>query len=201
MPDAPARAAIATVGERLGRSRRINAPVVAAEDLHLELCPVGTPQRPQESLEATLRAAADEVSAQGFDATVDAAMRFSARDGQFPFVLCTDHATTAAALILRRAIAAAQARRGLQVRGVSSFLPHVTLLHAAALEPIEESISPIRWRVSEFVLIRSFFGQSRFQVIGRWALSRPVESAPLNLLDELANMPELPDWSDDDYPG
>lgn len=198
MPDAPARLAMAAVGERFARSHRINAVPVGADDLHLDLCPVGRAEQLRQPLEDALRAAAGDVRAEGFDVTLDSAMRFSARDGQFPFVLCADPATTTAALQLRRAIAAAQSRVGLQVGGVSSFLPHVSLLHGPAIDPIEESLVPIQWRASDFALVRSFFGQSRFEVIGRWALADMAEPAPLNLLDELANMPDLADWSDDE---
>ena len=120
-------------------------------------------------------------------------MRFSARNGQFPFVLCADGATTAAALVLRQAIATAQLRVGLRVSGVSSFLPHVSLLHGHAVDTIEESIAPVQWPVREFVLIRSFFGESRPQVIGRWPLSTAPEPEVHDLLDEMANLPDLPD--------
>ena len=31
--------------------------------------------------------------------------------------------------------------------GVSSFLPHVTLLHGHAIDAIEETIVPVQWHV------------------------------------------------------
>jgi 2'-5' RNA ligase len=31
-------------------------------------------------------------------------------------------------------------------------------------------VQPLRWFVREFVLIRSFLGQSRYQLEGRWQL-------------------------------
>ena len=43
------------------------------------------------------------------------------------------------------------------------------------------SLPPVRWPVSEFVLIRSFFGQSTHEVIGRWPLQMPAR-------------PEVPDY-------
>lgn len=195
IPDETARAAIAAAGERFRKSHRVNGTPVGLDSLHMTLCPMGVPQRVRQPLEAALLDAGSKVQAQGFRAGLDSAMRFSARDGQFPFVLCADGATTAAALELRKAIAAAQSAVGLQVTGVSSFIPHVSLLYGHAVEAIEESISTIQWPVTEFVLIRSFFGQSRFEVIGDWPLERTPEPEPINLLDELAN---LPDWPSDD---
>ncbi|HEY8327310.1 MAG TPA: 2'-5' RNA ligase family protein [Rhodanobacter sp.] len=198
LPDDQARSAIAGVGERFRKSHRVGGSPVGIDSLHLTLCPMGRPERLRQPLESALLTAAGEVRAQGFMATLDSAMRFSARDEQFPFVLCADGATTEAALNLRKAVAAAQLRVGLQVSGVSSFLPHVTMLHGHAVDAIEESITAIRWRVSEFVLIRSFFGQSRFEVVGRWPLAVPPEPEPVDMLAEMANLTNLPDLPDEE---
>ena len=186
------------MGERFRKSHRVSGSLVGIDNLHLSLCPMGKPERLRQSLEGALLAAAGEVRAMGFVAILDSAMRFSAKDGQFPFVLCADTATTESALQLRKAIAAAQARVGLQVSGVSSFLPHVTLLHGHAVDSIEESIASIHWHVREFVLIRSFFGQSKYEVIGRWPLALKPELEVQDLLAEMASMPELPDLPDEE---
>ncbi|MFC5437866.1 2'-5' RNA ligase family protein [Rhodanobacter umsongensis] len=198
LPDDRARSEIAGVCERFRKSHRVSGSPLAVESLHLSLCPMGNPERLRQPLESALRAAAAGVVAESFDATLDSAMRFSARDGQFPFVLCTDAATTAAALSLRKAIAAEQLRVGLQVSGVSSFLAHVTLLHGHAVDAVEESIAPVQWHVHDFVLIRSFFGQSRYEVIGRWPLVARAEPEVHDLLEEMANMAELPDPAAED---
>jgi len=198
LPDDLARSEIVGVGERFRKSHRVSGSLVGIDNLHLSLCPMGKPERLRQSLEGALLAAAGEVRAMGFVAILDSAMRFSAKDGQFPFVLCADTATTESALQLRKAIAAAQARVGLQVSGVSSFLPHVTLLHGHAVDSIEESIASIHWHVREFVLIRSFFGQSKYEVIGRWPLALKPELEVQDLLAEMASMPELPDLPDEE---
>ncbi|EIL97438.1 2'-5' RNA ligase [Rhodanobacter thiooxydans] len=202
LPDDSARSAIAGAGERFRKSHRVSGSPVGIDNLHLTLCPMGKPERLRWPLEEALLAAAGDVRAQGFTVTLDSAMRFSVRDGQFPFVLCADGLTTAAALELRKAVAAAQSRVGLQVSGVSSFLPHVAMLHGHAVDAIEESVAAIQWQVSEFVLIRSFFGQSKYEVVGRWPLVAAAAPEPLDLLAEmasladLADLAELPDWSD-----
>jgi 2''-5'' RNA ligase len=198
LPDDVARSEIASVGERFRKSHRIGGSLIGIESLHLSLCPMGKPERLRQPLESALLAAAGEVRAKGFVAALDSAMRFSARDGRFPFVLCADTATTESALQLRKVIAAAQSRVGLQVSGVSSFLPHVTLLQGHAVDSIEESITPIQWQVHEFVLIRSFFGQSRHEVIGRWSLAIEPKPEVHDLLAELAGMPELPGLPDEE---
>jgi RNA 2',3'-cyclic 3'-phosphodiesterase len=191
LPDDRTRSEISAVGERFRKSHRVNGSPVAVDHLHMSLCPMGKPERLRQPLESALLEAAGQVAAGGFDASLDSATRFSVREGQFPFVLCADAATTAAALLVRKAIAAAQLRVGLQVSGVSSFLAHVTLLRGHAVDAIEEAIPPIQWRVRDFVLIRSFFGQSRHEVIGRWPLATQAEPEVRDLLEEMASMPDL----------
>jgi 2'-5' RNA ligase len=192
LPDDQARAAIAGAGERFRKSHRVGGSPVGIDSLLMLLCPLGNPARLRQPRERAVLAAAGEVRARGFVAVLDSAMRFSARDGQFPFVLCADGVTSEAALNLRKAIAEAQSRVGLQVGGVSSFLPHVSLLHGHAVDAIEESIPSIQWAVSEFVLIRSFFGQSRHEVIGCWPLAAAPEPAVYDMLEEMAHLPDFP---------
>lgn len=194
LPDDQARAGIAGIGERFCKSHRVSGTWVGADSFHLTLCPRGRTERMLPSLEDALLAAAATVHGSAFEITLDSAMRFSARDGRFPFVLCADGASTESALKLRQAIAEAQRRTGLAVTGVSSYLPHVTLLQGHAVDAIEESIAPIRWTVREFVLVRSFFGQSRQEVVERWplepAVAKPPEFFDLSELPDLAELPE-----------
>ncbi len=197
LPDDDARIAITAIGQRFRKSHRTNGSPVGMDGLHLPLCPKGKPEGLQQSLETALLEAAGAVRSPDFTVTLDSAMRFTARYGQFPFVLCADSTSTKSALQLRQAIAAEQARTGLQVSGISSYLPHVVLLEGPAIEAIEESITPIQWKAREFVLTRSFFGQSRHQVIGRWPLASEPDTGTYNMLDELASMGDLPDIDDE----
>ena len=197
LPDDEARAGIANVGERFRKAHRVSGSPVGPERFHLTLAPMGKPERLRQPVEAALLAAAGGVRAEAFEATLDSAMRFSASDGRFPFVLCGDAATTEAALKLRRAIAVEQLRFGLYVPGVSSFLPHVTVLYGHAVGAIQESIPPVRWPVSEFVLIRSFFGQSTHEVIGRWPLQMPARPEVPDYFAEMEELQRAPDVPSD----
>jgi 2'-5' RNA ligase len=178
LPDEQARADIASLEERFRKSHRVSGSAVGIERFHLTLSPMGKAERLRQPLESALVAAAQQVRGKAFDVTLDSAMRFSAKDNRFPFVLCADTATTASALALRKAIAEAQLREGLHVTGISSFLPHVTLMYGHAIDAIQESVTPVHWVAKEFVLVRSFFGHSRHELVGRWALE--PASAPLS---------------------
>lgn len=196
LPDDEVRAEIVDIGERFRKSHRVNGISVGADNLYLGLCPMGKLERSRQPLEAALLAAAATVKVSGFRITLDSAMRFTARDGRFPFVLCADDGSMQSALELRKAIAAAQLAVGLRVSAVSSFMPHVTLQHAHQIDSIQESIPPIHWPVNDFVLIRTFFGHSRHEVVGRWPLACVPQEPVLDLREEMASLPDLPDLSD-----
>ena len=199
LPDEQARAEMARAGERFRKSHRLIGTPVDPDDLHLTLCEMGKPEWLQLPLDDVLMAAAGQVRVTGFPMALDSAMRLSAaRDNQYPFVLGADNPSAAAALVLRRAIAQAQQQLGLHVAGISSYLPHVTLLRGSNIDAVQESMAPIGWMAREFVLIRSFFGQSRHEVIGRWPLGAQPEPERFDLadLDNLPGLPEEPDLFD-----
>ena len=179
-PDDKATSEIARACERFRKSHRLIGSPVDSGEFHLTLVDMGRPERLRQPVESALVAAAESVSVESFEVSLDSAVRLSAaKDGNFPFVLCADNACSSWAMKLRVAIAEAQRRFGLQVLGVSNYLPHVTLLRGNAIDTVAESMPPIRWNAHEFVLIRSFFEQSRHEVIGRWPLTsaqpEPVE--------------------------
>jgi 2'-5' RNA ligase len=175
LPDEQTKAEIIRIGERFVKSHRLGGSSVDIDRLHVTLSPIGKPDRVRQPLEGALLAAAENVRIAAFNVTLDSAMRFSnaGADGRFPFVLCADAATTQTALGLRKALAQAQYAQGLFVPGVSSYMPHVTLLYGHGVEAIEQPIPPISWNAREFVLIRSFFGRSKHEIMGRW----PLDSA------------------------
>lgn len=47
--------------------------------------------------------------------------------------------------------------------------PHMTLLYADGLVE-RQTIKPVRWQAHEFLLIHSFVGQARQEILGRWPL-------------------------------
>lgn len=196
-PDDQARSAIAHAAARFRKAQRISGIPVPVESLHLLLCPMGRTELLRQPLEQALLAAGAAVESAGFVVTLDTAMRCIVTGGQFPFVLCADSVSSRSVLALRKAIAEAQRQVGLHVGGVSSYLPHVALQFGPAIDAIEESITPIQWHVGEFLLLRSFFGHSQHEVIGRWPLASAPEPEPIDMLAELANLPDLPDLPDD----
>ncbi len=172
IPPVQTKTKILLAGERFRQSHRLIGSRVDVDRLHMALCPLGRAERLRKPVESALLEAAAEVRVAPFEIVLDSAMRFSSsQDGHYPFVLCADDASGKSLARLRRAIAEAQYRAGLYVPGVSHFLPHITLLYGYLIGSVQESIPPIAWLAREFVLIRSYFGYLRHEIIGRWPLS------------------------------
>ncbi|MES2055623.1 MAG: RNA 2',3'-cyclic phosphodiesterase [Pseudomonadota bacterium] len=72
-------------------------------------------------------------------------------------------------IVRRRQAAGIAERRGYR------FSPHTTLGYWQG-QPFSERIAPVEWEVREFVLIHSHLGQTRHEIIGRWALRDAGES-------------------------
>lgn len=197
LPDETARDTLIALGERLRMTHRLGGTPIAAAALHVELCPMGRPERLYQPPERALLAAAATVRAPEFRVTLDAAMRLRTHAVHYPLVLCADSATGAAMLALRKAIAAAQAGAGLPVAGVTGYSPYLALLQGDTFNTAEEPVSSVQWLARDFVLIRRYFGGLRHEVVGCWPLQPEPAAAPVNLLDELAGLSGFPLPADD----
>jgi 2'-5' RNA ligase len=67
-----------------------------------------------------------------------------------------------------RVLAAALKRHGLTPHAIST--PHMTLLYEKQRQLEDLPIEPVVWTATEFVLLISHVGQSRYDVLGRWPL-------------------------------
>jgi 2'-5' RNA ligase len=157
MPDRPtsdllARRALATC-RKLG----LTGKPISAERLHVTLFDFDyyTPEWAQLALER-----ANRVTFSAFEISFARAMSFKAREAK-PFVLTSaDHSGDVRSLVNQLATACdAKPRR--------SVTPHLTLVWDRQLiAPYD--ITPVGWTVRDIVLVRSFVGQSRYEILGRW---------------------------------
>ncbi len=61
------------------------------------------------------------------------------------------------------------ARRGVPGAPRNSFTPHVTLLYDSFVL-LEQPAHAVTWQATDFILVESIIGESRYEVLGRWAL-------------------------------
>lgn len=165
-PEPRAARQMQRIGSQLRAENKLAGRVLEETRLHvtlLFLCSFG--QLTREAF-AAIREAAATVVMPVFLAGFDWAVSFGNGSNR-PLVL-RGYDTVAGVMLLRRELVAALKSIGL--RSVTeNYTPHVTLLRDT--ERIDDRpIDEIRWRVREFALIRSYYGQSRHEVLGRWQL-------------------------------
>jgi RNA 2',3'-cyclic 3'-phosphodiesterase len=162
LPDSDASARIHRLARVLKRAHRFSGRLIHPTHLHVSLFFLGAPS---EYVAEVVSEAAAEVRTQPFEIWFDRSASFQGRSGNWPFVLVGDDGVRGL-LTLRRALGAALASRGMKQLAKREFTPHVTILYAE--RQVEEyPIEPIRWVVSEFVLIHSKNGHRH---LARWPL-------------------------------
>lgn len=113
-------------------------------------------------------AAADHLRAEPFDWTLDYAASFRGREP--PCVLRSSHVPEPL-LALWRDLHATLVQAGLPLRAERQFTPHVTLAYGRQELPDTTPVTPIAWRVDQFVLVHNVVGKGHYQVLGSWKLA------------------------------
>lgn len=167
-PDAGAAARIVELGQELRCQHRLRGKVMVAERLHVSLHHIGDyAQAPDQRIVALARDVAASVRLPAFSVEFNGAMSFRGRPDNQPFVLLGDDGTIGLAM-LQQALGTALEKAGLG-RCAAHFTPHVTLMYGDRLVA-DRSVSPVSWRVNEFVLVHSLLGRSRYLALGRFPL-------------------------------
>ncbi|HEY1110235.1 MAG TPA: error-prone DNA polymerase [Opitutaceae bacterium] len=176
-PTAAAREEIVRLQDALAARHGLHGYRLKPQNLHLSLHGLGEGDTLSESRLSAARAAAASVGADTapFEVAFDQAKTFTTPSPRKkPFVLC-ETAKLEPLHAFHRAfgITLRNQEAGHQVR--NRFSPHLTLFwDDTCIEPL--SVAPIRWRVDEFVLIRSRAGRGEHSIVERWSLG--VAAAP-----------------------
>lgn len=165
MPDVQTAARIAEIAEGLRREHGLSGHLLAPERLHITLHHLGDYAGLPPSLLARVQQLAARVRLPGFEVCFDQVGSF-ASSRQCPFVLRSE---SGAELLHGLHQELGRCLQGVGSRSDHAFTPHMTLLYDPRRLPVQP-VQPIRWLVREFVLIRSFLGQTRYQLEGRWQL-------------------------------
>lgn len=166
LPDDAAAAKIHEMAQSLRHAHGLSGKPLLQERLHVTLHHLGDYAGLPPSLLTRARAAAQRLSLPTFDVHFDRAGSFGGHRRQRPFVLRGEGGVSGMRL-LQGELGRCMAAEGMS--GDRQFTPHVTLLYdddSVAVQPVES----VGWQVREFVLIRSFLGQTRYQEEGRWSL-------------------------------
>ncbi|MBN8798219.1 MAG: RNA 2',3'-cyclic phosphodiesterase [Stenotrophomonas nitritireducens] len=165
MPDPATAWRIAELAEGLRGEHGLDGRPLARERLHVTLHHLGDYAGLPPSLLAKVQQAAARVRMPEFEVCFDEVGSF-AGGRQHPFVLRSEHG---ADLLQGLHQELARCLQAIGSRPDPGFTPHLTLLYDKRRLPVQP-VQPMRWLVREFVLIRSYLGQTRYQMEGRWSL-------------------------------
>ena len=157
------------MGEALSRQEGLSGKPIGPERLHFTLYWFGdfAGGIPCDLL-ASAGTAAGRVRAAPFEVRVDHALSFEARHGAPAAVVLQDSAGAPAFRAFHEQLKTEMLNSGLKSR--VGFNPHLTLLRdrrRIAPQPIE----PLTWTATEFALVRSLLGRSRYEVLQTWPLN------------------------------
>jgi RNA 2',3'-cyclic 3'-phosphodiesterase len=167
-PAAPVAAEISRRTERYCARRGLSGRPLLADRLHITLFGLGEyPELPERLVRKATEAAAAVESAP-VAMTFDRLLTFRQNTNAQPLVLSGGDGL-AELHRFRQKLALALAGVGLKKFAKSSFTPHMTLLYdPRTIDP--RVIDPVRWTLTEFVLVDSLRGETKHVQLARWPL-------------------------------
>ncbi len=161
-PDAAASDAALKILSDL-RRHGATGSAVKRENLHVSLFPLGRwNEIPRDLIEIAL-AHVQAIEGRPFTFNFDVLTAYPRKDG-YSAVLASTHDPFEIYNLQRKFVSRFE---GLVRAG--SLTPHMTLLYTDTFVE-RQTIAPIRWQAKEFLLIHSFVGQARQEILGRWPL-------------------------------
>jgi 2'-5' RNA ligase len=133
------------------------------ENLHVSLLLLLECDEPPHDLAEIASAAVQAIQARPFDIVFDMALSFPQKGGHC-LVLGDTRGAAGIYDLQRRFVMRFSPRNR-----VGSMTPHMTLMYPSQFVE-KQPIDPVRWRANEFVLIDSWQGLGRHDIVGRWPL-------------------------------
>lgn len=152
------------------RRHGISAPLLPGSTLHISLVGVGFYQDLSGDDLAVAVETGNSIGFAPFDIAFTRLMSLSRRSGPPPLVLTPGSDTPL--VDLSRLLRWGMLERGFEPRSTPTNMFHLTLLYDAVGVPETALERPPVLRIDGFALVRSFYGQGRYEIIGAWPRER-----------------------------
>jgi len=163
-PDDSASDAAMKILSDLRRRLGATAGAVKRENLHVSLFPLWDGERMPPDLVEVAVGLVQAIDGRPFEFKFDTLMSISHQVDGHCAVLASRHDPFELYSLQRKFVSRFEG----MVRA-GSLTPHMTLLYAdTGIE--RQAVEPVRWQAREFLLIHSFVGQGRQDILGRWPL-------------------------------
>jgi 2'-5' RNA ligase len=147
---------------------RLSGRPLLPDRFHITLCDLGEYPELPDALVTQVSRAATTITSPPVAVTFDRLLSFRRNANAQPLVLSGGDGL-AELCRFRQKLTLALIEAGLQKFAKASFTPHMTLLYdPRTIKPRE--IDPVRWMMSEFVLVDSLRGQTKHVPLARWQL-------------------------------
>jgi len=167
-PDAATARQACELAAELRRQHGLSGKPLLVERVHVTLCHLGDfAGLPPGLVDGACRAAA-ALDEPAFDVRLERVGSFVGRPARLPLVALVDDGVQVLKAFQAR-LDQALRRQGVLRGSPGHFVPHLTLLYDDARVP-QQPIEPLQWRASDFALVRSLLGQTRYEILGRWPL-------------------------------
>lgn len=168
-PDASACAQIESLAQEFHAKLGLRGKLLAPERFHITLHFLGRHCGVPDDIVQSINLACTAVTAamSPFEVRFDLAGSFTDKPGSRPCAL-RDSADSPALREVHRRLGEELVKCG--VKHDQKFTPHLTLFYDRKSVP-EEPVDPVSWKVSEFVLVHSLQGQTRYIPLARWSLA------------------------------
>jgi RNA 2',3'-cyclic 3'-phosphodiesterase len=154
--------------KHLASEYRLDGRPLGPQRFHATLFPIGVYADLEGPALDAIADLAGTIRSRPFDVAFDRAASFPRAQGKRPLVLLGGSGV-AGLIAFQRRVEATFRRAGFPRWSGRRYNPHVTLLYDQHVVP-ERSVEPVRWRVEEFVLVRSLVGQGKHVPLKRWQL-------------------------------
>jgi 2'-5' RNA ligase len=168
LPDRETADHIARFSGEFRREHQIAGSCRPASALHISQVPLGLYRDLDDDIASLACRAASMLRSRPFDVTLDRVETFGG-GGNRALVLRTRDGETKL-VRLHEALRHAFEKVGLSRFSQGQFTPHLTFLYGDLPVPQTRLDNPIAWTVKSFVLVRSLYGLSRLEILGRWPL-------------------------------
>ena len=172
VPDASAASRMAEIGREQRLKHGLTGKLVAPEHLHMPLVGLGVHAGLPSGLVDLAMQAAAAITMPSFDVVLDRVRSLAGL--RRPLVLCGGEGVSGAA-VLQLMIQIAMHELGIDAAG-RRHMPHVMVLDGwRGIVEEDEAVEPVRWTVTEFVLLHSLRGRRESVGLGRWALGKGID--------------------------
>jgi RNA 2',3'-cyclic 3'-phosphodiesterase len=167
-PNEPVAAEISRRTQLFRDRCKLSGRPLLPDRLHITLCDLGEYPELPDALVAQVSRAATTITSPPVTVTFDRLLSFKRNANAQPLVLSGGDGL-AELHRFRQKLALALVGVGLKKFAKSSFTPHMTLLYDPhTIDP--RAIDPVRWTLTEFVLVDSLRGETKHIQLARWPL-------------------------------